>query len=451
MPLGAPERGRAGQRSGPTVRVMPWGSNTVGPWTRELTTLSELLVQAGNQRAARLLSLVQDTDETSPEPGKPDRNVVLRVRPIFLELFRPTDLQAIADQIDKLILPRSSHKVTVAAMLADPFAKAELGGMGTLTIQLREAIADALYPIRSYDLPEVCRSFGLAEGDGEEAHYSKRAYVRSRICDYSQDQLIELGTRIVETYYLPQLWGLLQILASGRPGVSSTFKNLIFAADGPKPELVLANAVSNTIEITANAQYCLVYDRPLGDAGLSWADLVAWWMRAQAPAGASDRDAANQLYYRLARSLDAGRTPSGEPGPESLMFEEYVKLLKQHGFQLPALVPQVYLHYDPYTWAQRGKAGPLARQRMDFLMLLRGRRWIVIEIDGIQHYATGKQASPERYAAMVAEDRKLYLDGYEVVRFGGHEFRHARSAQTTVNAFFTRLLTLHGYLEQAKQ
>jgi len=29
-------------------------------------------------------------------------------------------------------------------------------------------------------------------------------------------------------------------------------------------------------------------------------------------------------------------------------------------------------------------------------MLLRGRRWVVIEIDGIQHYATGKQASPLR-------------------------------------------------------
>ena len=76
---------------------------------------------------------------------------------------------------------------------------------------------------------------------------------------------------------------------------------------------------------------------------------------------------------------------------------------------------------------------------------------MVIEIDGIQHYATGKQASPERYAAMLAEDRKLYLDGYEVVRFGGDEFRHAESARATVNAFFIRLLTMHGYLEQARQ
>jgi very-short-patch-repair endonuclease len=433
------------------VKVMPWGSDGVGFWARELTTLSELLVQAGNQRAARLLSLVQDTDEADPVVGEQVRNVVLRVRPIFLDLFRPADLDAVADQMDKLVLPARHHKVTVAAMLADPFAKAELGGTGTLTIQLREAIADALYPVRSYDLPEVCQSFGLAQGEGQEAFASKRGYVRSRISGYNQDQLLELGTRVVESHYLPQLWGLLQILAVSSPRGRSAFKNLIFAADGPKPELVLADAVSNTIEIVANAQFCLVYDRPLDDAGLSWADLVAWWTQTHAPEGTSDRDAANDLYYRLARSLDAGRPPSNEPGPESLMFEVYAKLLKQHGFHLPALVPQVYLHYDPYTRTYRRKTGPLARQRMDFLMLLRGRRRVVIEIDGIQHYAVGKQASPERYAAMVAEDRKLYLDGYEVVRFGGDEFRAADNARATVNAFFTQLLTMHGYLDQARQ
>jgi hypothetical protein len=70
---------------------MPWGGNDAGTWTRELTTLSELLVQAGNQRAAQLLSLAQGTDETTSIPGGQDRDVVLRVRPIFLDLFRPAD------------------------------------------------------------------------------------------------------------------------------------------------------------------------------------------------------------------------------------------------------------------------------------------------------------------------------------------------------------------------
>jgi hypothetical protein len=45
---------------------------------------------------------------------------------------------------------------------------------------------------------------------------------------------------------------------------------------------------------------------------------------------------------------------------------------------------QVYLHYDPYTrWA----GGTLGRQRMDFLLLLDHRRRVVLEVDGIQHYA----------------------------------------------------------------
>lgn len=60
---------------------------------------------------------------------------------------------------------------------------------------------------------------------------------------------------------------------------------------------------------------------------------------------------------------------------------------------MPALIPQVYLHYDPYTMreiAARGGPGPLVRQRMDFLLLLPNRTRIVIEVDGKHHYAAGE-------------------------------------------------------------
>lgn len=43
-------------------------------------------------------------------------------------------------------------------------------------------------------------------------------------------------------------------------GVPGHCKNLIFAADGPKPELVLADALNNDIRITKNEEFCLVYD-----------------------------------------------------------------------------------------------------------------------------------------------------------------------------------------------
>lgn len=98
------------------------------------------------------------------------------------------------------------------------------------------------------------------------------------------------------------------------------------------------------------------------------------------------------------------------------------------GDRLPALIPQVYLHYDPFTQAERvqlGMGSVLARQRMDFLMLLDGRVRIVIEVDGQQHNAEGGRASPAHYAKMVEEDRRLRLQGYEFYRFGGAEFPDA--------------------------
>ena len=78
---------------------------------------------------------------------------------------------------------------------------------------------------------------------------------------------------------------------------------------------------------------------------------------------------------------------------------------------------------------------------MDFLVLLPHRRRIVLEIDGVQHYADHEgRASPERYAEMVAADRELRLVGYEVYRFGGHEIADRRLASGILDKFFDALL-----------
>src|SRR3546814_6890439 len=85
-------------------------------------------------------------------------------------------------------------------------------------------------------------------------------------------------------------------------------------------------------------------------------------------------------------------------------------LYKGGHFNIPALIPQVYLHYDPSTQLTRRAAGesgsPLARQRMDFLILFSSRHRVVLEVDGKQHYANGDTASPALYSEMVAEDRR---------------------------------------------
>lgn len=145
------------------------------------------------------------------------------------------------------------------------------------------------------------------------------------------------------------------------------------------------------------------------------------------------------LFRRLRRSL------SSSSPPERVLFDAYGSRYGQAGAHAaPALIPQVYLHYDPYTVRElaHGPGQTLVRQRMDFLLLLPAGVRIVIEVDGKQHYSVDDRPSPERYAEMVREDRRLRLDGYEVYRFGAHELL-APDGGAAADRFFDRLLTRH--------
>ena len=225
-------------------------------------------------------------------------------------------------------------------------------------------------------------------------------------------------------------------------GISSSnvakVKNLIFAANGPKPEIVLRDAVDNTIQIVKNEEFCLVYEEPIPETGLMWHDLVRWWIGLCGMDESQFADAERQLYSRLRKSL------VGSP-PEQLFFKSYFMAFREPlADKFPALIPQVYLHYDPYTLAQLSGRKRIPRQRMDFLLLTEHAR-VVLEIDGKQHYSELNNqnipvAQASKYAEMVAEDRNLKLAGYEVFRFGGYELQNENDSLSLVRDFFNRLL-----------
>jgi very-short-patch-repair endonuclease len=215
--------------------------------------------------------------------------------------------------------------------------------------------------------------------------------------------------------------------AKGRP------KNLIFASTGPKPEILLADAVDNDIRIATNAQYVLVYDRLIVRAGLTWVDLLNWWKSHPA---ADLENIEHSLYHRLLKSLTSP--------PEQYFFRAYYTAFKDRLNEWPALIPQVYLHYDPKTVRELDGARRFLRQRMDFLLLLPDRVRVVVEIDGKQHYALDDgMASPRLYAEMMREDRLLRLKGYELYRFGGHELQNYSSTEEVVRNFFNTLMERH--------
>jgi very-short-patch-repair endonuclease len=215
-------------------------------------------------------------------------------------------------------------------------------------------------------------------------------------------------------------------------GPTGSPKNLIFASNGPKPEIGFADAINNDIVILSNASSCLVYDRPLKRDGLLWSELVEWW---RAASGADPGDAARTLVLRLRASL--------ESDAERNLFDTYFKLYRAKlKDALPAIIPQVYLHYDPaVVKLLRHRAG-LSRQRMDFLLLLPNNQRIVIEVDGAQHFSREGRPSLAAYTEMVSADRKLRLAGYEIYRFGSNELVGAGAAGL-IERFFERLWTLH--------
>jgi hypothetical protein len=88
-------------------------------------------------------------------------------------------------------------------------------------------------------------------------------------------------------------------------GVKGTVKNLIFAAKGPKPEIVLIDSVNNDIQIVRNEQYCLIYDKPIPEYGLLWKDLTEWWREQDGIGNLTSRELENNLYQRLGKTLES--------------------------------------------------------------------------------------------------------------------------------------------------
>ncbi|MCY1033278.1 hypothetical protein OV207_17625 [Corallococcus sp. BB11-1] len=218
-------------------------------------------------------------------------------------------------------------------------------------------------------------------------------------------------------------------------GVGGRPKQIIFASQ-VKPDLRFADAINGDIEIVRFADKVLVYDHPIPPTGLLWRHLQEWWAATHGlvPEARATRVS---LYQRLRDSL-----PKNSP-PQRLLFEEFFSTYQGSFGELPALLPEVWLYYDPLTVSQRGRDA-LLRQRMDFLMLFSQSVRVVIEVDGVGHYCDPQgKASPSKYAEMVAADRDLRLSGYEVYRFGGKELE-GDLGREIARGFFRLLFRRHG-------
>ena len=222
------------------------------------------------------------------------------------------------------------------------------------------------------------------------------------------------------------------------PGVNGQLKNIIFASKY-KPEIVLSDALNNDVTIVNNADKCLVYDEPIGEHGITWKELQDWYDN-----GLYMLDTGTDMVTFMGNSL-------GDSPMEQLFFNTYLELAAEKDGKLPALFPQVWLYYDPKLQKDRIKK-IFEHQRMDFLMLFSESQRVVIEIDGVQHYAdyvVGNKkhyASVDKYADMMAAQREMSLAGYDVYRFGTKELYDPAIGKRKVRAFFEGLFSKYGIL-----
>ena len=213
-------------------------------------------------------------------------------------------------------------------------------------------------------------------------------------------------------------------------GVQGQLKNIIFASS-QKPDITFSDALNNEIHIERNEDKCLVYDKPI-EGVITWKQLTDWYAEG------------NYIISRHADLIPFLQQSLSSP-PEKLFFDSYLSLAAQYAEKIPAIFPQVWLYYDPKLEKDRIRK-IYEHQRMDFLMLFSESKRIVIEIDGIQHYADPQShsASVDKYAAMVSAQRDMTLAGYEVYRFGGKELHDQTIGKRLVISFLKELCHAHG-------
>lgn len=382
-------------------------------------------LQAGNDRQAHLAGLLEGAHLvlTAADGAEGTMDASIAVPAAHLRTLR-AEADAVKVELEAAAEHRGWRLGHLQFSCADPGARPAPGP--PKRGEVIEGIACALAEWKAYEVEAYCDRLELpAAGPGADPWKSKRLYARQRLQSFEVPELMRIARRVLEDVDDPELQALIDRY---RPqGPSGPVKNLIFGSTS-KPDLVLVDALSNDIGLV-NPEAALIYDAGIPDEGLSWRDIV----RALLPAetAADERAPARHLYRRLLACLASE--------PERRFFRAYAERFK-HSFDQPALIPQVWMHYDPRSRRQRGDQPVLTTQRMDFLLLLAGGRRVVCEIDGKTHYtdAAGRP-SPQRYAQMVRDDRQLRLRGYEVYRFGGAELPTDDAALELVGEFFDNL------------
>ena len=310
------------------------------------------------------------------------------------------------------------------------------GHKSSLIEQCANLIWDTKY---ANEIPVFMQRLGIEKQSTANPYANKRTYVTDTlynnddrtVLNFSNNLLVHLKlgnhsskSKEIETWYKCRS-DLERILLEIRNCPSNTVGlKQIFYACQYKPELI-----TQADGFMADKKNCsLDYRGPFSHTGITWDNVLDYFMSKEI------------TLWDLSDRYDKAIAPRCE----KLFYEAYTKQFINTGFEISnceiALLPQVYVNWDPYTKEQRGYK--LVNQRVDFLWYGPNHFPLIIEIDGPSHWEF-----PDEYCVQCRTDRDLMDLGFHIRRFTNDEilsWHNHGELEKEVKSLFS------GYLLQAK-
>ena len=296
------------------------------------------------------------------------------------------------------------------------------------------------------DVRVICDTVGMAPSKSRPSYfgdyeYENVRYVKERVYATPRERILDVLRSLLNEFrpayrreiakrgssglsgpaiWVPAFRALEEEVLSASSAQRLVPRNLVFASIG-KPSLVFTDVVQGIVgDVSDNA---LVYTFPANTSVLTYGELSEWW---------NARGEDEPLPARLYRSRG-----SETEGKVFKFYEDKFSPRDPHErAKYPALLPQVWLHFDPLTLHGRKGEKVLPRQRMDYMMLL-STGPVIIEVDGPEHIR-----DMDAYSKMMAADRALALLGYRVFRIAVNELDRA-DHEDMLGSLFGPLLSEH--------
>lgn len=193
---------------------------------------------------------------------------------------------------------------------------------------------------------------------------------------------------------------------------------IIFAAKG-KPNLKV-NMGNGAVNLSEDNKNYYIYDKEINSLGVRKADIEEWCLE--------NRISEDEFYNKLKKSIRK------DAEAQVKFYEYYMKHIYNDTKKDFFLFPEVYVNVNMKSWDLESK------QCIDFMMILPNKEKVIIEIDGIGHYANENKgkwyADSNKFSVDRKFDREMQFQGYKVFRFGNVEINNDISV---VEEFFKEL------------